>query len=85
MAAVHVENGQRVKAGDVLIEMDPADAKADELDMAATLQGQPLSQGLRRRPTRSEPRLPGETDARQNHDDHRRRSRAAHTRHGDQR
>jgi hemolysin D len=37
VASIDVENGQRIKAGDVLIEMDPADAKADELDMAATL------------------------------------------------
>ena len=29
VAAIHVDNGQRVKAGDVLLELDPADALAD--------------------------------------------------------
>ena len=29
VAAIHVANGQRVKAGDVLLELDPADASAD--------------------------------------------------------
>ncbi len=28
VAAIHVQNGQRVKAGDVLIEMDPGDAQS---------------------------------------------------------
>lgn len=37
VAAIHVENGRRVKAGDVLIEMDQGEAKADEMDVAATL------------------------------------------------
>ena len=37
VAAIHVENGQKVRVGDVLIEMDTGDARADELDMAATL------------------------------------------------
>jgi len=37
VAAIHVENGQHVKAGDILIELDPGDAKADETDAAATL------------------------------------------------
>jgi hemolysin D len=30
VAAVHVENGQQVKAGDLLLELDPAEAAADE-------------------------------------------------------
>jgi hemolysin D len=30
IAAIHVENGSRVKAGDLLLELDPAEAAADE-------------------------------------------------------
>jgi hemolysin D len=30
IAAIHVENGSRVKAGDLLFELDPAEAAADE-------------------------------------------------------
>src|SRR6516164_2666071 len=30
VAAVHVENGQRVRAGDLLLEFDPAEAAAEE-------------------------------------------------------
>jgi hemolysin D len=37
VAALRVENGQHVKAGDVLVELDPGDARADETDAAATL------------------------------------------------
>ncbi|WP_294541809.1 HlyD family type I secretion periplasmic adaptor subunit [uncultured Rhodoblastus sp.] len=35
VAAIRVENGQQVKAGDVLIEMDAGDARAEEADAQA--------------------------------------------------
>ena len=35
VAAIHVENGQHVKAGDVLIEMEHGDAQAEEADAQA--------------------------------------------------
>ena len=37
VAAIHVENGQRVKAGDLLIELDPAEAGADAAAQRAAL------------------------------------------------
>ncbi len=37
VAAIKVENGQHVKAGDILVELDAADARADETDAASTL------------------------------------------------
>jgi hemolysin D len=37
VAAINVENGQHVKAGDILVELDPGDARADETDAATTL------------------------------------------------
>jgi hemolysin D len=37
VVAINVENGQHVKAGDVLVELDPGDAKADENDAATAL------------------------------------------------
>ena len=36
VAAIHVNNGQHVKAGDVLIEMEHGDARADEADAQAS-------------------------------------------------
>ena len=35
VAAIHVENGQHIKAGDVLIEMEHGDARAEEADAQA--------------------------------------------------
>jgi hemolysin D len=37
VAAIHVEAGQRVRAGDLVFELDPAEAKADALAAADTL------------------------------------------------
>lgn len=37
VVALHVENGQHVAAGDVLVELDPAEAIADELASESTL------------------------------------------------
>lgn len=37
VVAIHVENGQHVKAGDVLVELDPAEAEADELASVSAL------------------------------------------------
>ena len=37
VASIRVENGSRVKAGDILIEMEGGDAQAEEADAAATL------------------------------------------------
>lgn len=37
VVALHVENGHHVEAGDVLIELDPAEAVADELASGTTL------------------------------------------------
>ncbi|MCW2318209.1 hemolysin D [Rhodoblastus acidophilus] len=48
VAALHVENGQHVKAGDILVELDPGDARADETDAAATLAAW-RAEALRRR------------------------------------
>ena len=38
IAAIRVENGQAVKAGDLLLELDPAEAAADEREARETLQ-----------------------------------------------
>ena len=37
VTAILVENGQHVKAGDVLIRMDPGDARAEEADAQSYL------------------------------------------------
>jgi hemolysin D len=37
IAAIHVEKGQTVKAGDLLLELDPAEASADALGARSTL------------------------------------------------
>ena len=37
VAALHAENGLRVKAGDILVELDPAEAQADETAAAGVL------------------------------------------------
>jgi hemolysin D len=58
VVAIHVENGQRIKAGDVLIEMDPGDAIADETDAAATLAAW-KAETLRRRAAIALARQPG--------------------------
>jgi hemolysin D len=38
VAAIHAENGARVKAGDLLLELDPAEAAADEREAREALQ-----------------------------------------------
>jgi len=48
VAAIRVENGAHVKAGEVLIEMDHGDAAAEEADAAATLAAW-RAEALRRR------------------------------------
>jgi len=37
VVAIHVENGQHVKAGEVLVELDPAETIADEMASASAL------------------------------------------------
>ena len=37
VVAIHVENGQHVKTGDVLVELDPAEAAADEQASSSAL------------------------------------------------
>lgn len=48
IAAIHVENGAHVKAGDVLLELDPAEATADEHSARAALNAS-LAEIARRR------------------------------------
>src|SRR5947209_4923474 len=48
VAAIHVGNGQHVKAGDVLLELDPADAAADA-DTASYARYESLAEVARRR------------------------------------
>jgi hemolysin D len=48
VAAIRVENGQSVKAGDLLLELDPAEAAADEREAREALQAG-LSEIARRR------------------------------------
>jgi hemolysin D len=48
VAAIHAENGARVKAGDLLLELDPAEAAADEREAREALQAG-LSEVARRR------------------------------------
>src|SRR5438876_8345040 len=48
IAAIHVQNGQRVKAGDLLLEMDPAEAAAEENAQRDALSAN-LAESARRR------------------------------------
>jgi hemolysin D len=48
VAAIHAENGARVRAGDLLLELDPAEAAADEREAREALQAG-LSEIARRR------------------------------------
>ena len=48
IAAIHVERGQTVKAGDLLLELDPAEADADALSAQNTLNAS-LAEIARRR------------------------------------
>ena len=48
IAAIHVEKGQTVKAGDLLLELDPAEADADALSAQNTLNAS-LAEIARRR------------------------------------
>jgi hemolysin D len=48
IAAIHVEKGQTVKAGDLLLELDPAEANADSLSAQDTLDAS-LAEIARRR------------------------------------
>ena len=53
IAAIHVEKGQIVKAGDLLLELDPAEADADALSARNTLNASVAE--IARRATRSTP------------------------------
>jgi hemolysin D len=48
VVAIHAENGQRVKAGDLLLELDPSEAVADQRAAFEALQGA-LAEAARRR------------------------------------
>lgn len=48
VAAIHVQNGQRVRAGDLLLELDPAEAAAEENAQRDELNAN-LAEGARRR------------------------------------